>query len=138
MTIDAAPKPRPAPIPDAESEPYWAATLEGRLVAQRCDTCGHYQLYGRAHCLVCRGPVTWVEVSGRGSVYSFTVIRQNPSRSFRHLLPFVVALVDLDEGPRLMTNIVGCPIEEVRIAMPVRVCFEPVSDQAALPMFEPA
>jgi uncharacterized OB-fold protein len=130
------PKPRPAPVPDAEWSPYWAATLEGRLVVQRCTACGHAQLYARAHCLVCRHPVEWVDSAGRGTVYSFTVIRQNPSRSFRHLLPFVVALVDLDEGPRMMTNIVGSPPEQVRIGAPVRVRFEPVSENAALPLFE--
>lgn len=129
-------KPRPAPIPDAESAPYWAATVEGRLMIQRCVACGHYQLYGRSHCLVCRAPVEWTEASGLGSVYSYTIIRQNPSRSFRHLLPFVVGLVDLAEGPRLMTNIVDCRPDEVRIGAAVQVRFEPVSDQAALPLFE--
>jgi uncharacterized OB-fold protein len=64
------------------------------------------------------------------------VIRQNPSRSFRHLIPFVVALVDLEEGPRLMTNIVGCAPEDVTVGAPVTVRFEPVSDAAALPLFE--
>jgi uncharacterized OB-fold protein len=70
-------------------------------------------------------------------VYSFTVIRQNFSRSFRHLIPYVVALVDLDEGPRLMTNLVGVEPEDVRIGMPVRVTFEEVSDDASVPLFEP-
>lgn len=129
-------KPRPAPIPDAESAPYWAATVEGRLLIQRCPSCGHCQLYARPHCLVCRSPVEWVEASGRGTVYSYTVIRQNPSRSFRHLLPFVVALVGLEEGPRLMTNIVECQPEDVRIGAAVQVRFEPLSDVAALPLFE--
>jgi uncharacterized OB-fold protein len=131
----AEPKPRPAPVPDVEWSPYWQATLEGHVVVQRCPN-GHHQLYARAHCLMCRSPVEWVEASGRGTVYSFTIIRQNPSRSFRHLLPFVVALVDLDEGPRLMTNIVGCEPTEVTIGAKVTVRFEPVSDAAALPLFE--
>jgi uncharacterized protein len=130
------PKPRPAPIPDAESAPYWAATREGRLVVQHCAQCGRHQLYARAHCLACRGPVAWVTSTGRGTVYSFTVIRQNPSRSFRHLLPFVVALVDLDEGPRMMSNIVGCEPAAVAIGARVKVRFEPVSEQASLPLFE--
>jgi len=85
----------------------------------------------------CHGVVEWVTASGRGTVYSRTIIRQNPSRSFSHLLPFVVALVDLDEGPRLMTNIVGCIPEDVRIGDRVRVRFEAVSEAAALPLFEP-
>jgi uncharacterized OB-fold protein len=80
--------------------------------------------------------VDWVTSAGLGTIYSFTVIRQNPSRSFRHLLPFVVALVDLDEGPRMMSNIVGCDPADVVIGARVRVRFEPVSEQAALPLFE--
>jgi len=130
------PKPRPAPRADPESEAYWSATLEGRLVVQRCTGCGHHQLYARAHCLRCRGPVDWVPATGRGTIYSYTVIRQNFSRSFKHLLPYVVALVDLEEGPRLMTNVVGCEPGDVRIGSAVRVRFEPVSDEAALPLFE--
>ncbi len=129
-------KPRPAPIPDPESAPYWAATLEGRLMVQHCARCDRHQLYARAHCLACRGPVEWVTSAGVGTVYSFTVIRQNPSRSFRHLIPFVVALVDLDEGPRMMSNIVGCDPDAVAIGARVKVRFEPVSEHASLPLFE--
>jgi uncharacterized OB-fold protein len=137
MTAPARePKPRPAPRPDPESAPYWAATLEGRLVVQRCTSCGNHQLYARAHCLRCRSTVEWVEASGRGTIYSFTVIRQNFARPFRDQLPYIVAIVDLDEGARLMTNIVGSEPADVRIGAPVRVRFEPVSDEAALPMFE--
>ncbi len=130
------PKPRPAPVLDAESAPYWEGTRQGRLLVQRCRQCGRSQLYGRAHCVACRGPVEWVPASGKGTVYSYTVIHQNPSRSFRHLIPFVVALVDLDEGPRMMSNVVGCPPESVEVGSRVRVTFEPVSEEASLPLFE--
>jgi uncharacterized OB-fold protein len=130
-------KPRPAPVPDADSEPFWAATKDGRLLVQRCDACGGHQLYGRALCVDCHSDrVQWVEASGTGTIYSRTTIRQNPSRSFRHLLPLVVALVDLDEGPRVMTNVVGSDHEAVEIGARVRVTFESVSDQASLPLFE--
>jgi uncharacterized OB-fold protein len=86
--------------------------------------------------LQCRSPVEWVDASGGGTVYSYTVIRQNFSRAFRDLLPYVVALVDLDEGPRVMTNIVGCDPADVRIGARVDVHFEPVSDEVALPLFQ--
>ena len=138
MSEERARKPRPAPGMDQETEPYWKATHDGRLLVQRCRSCGHHQLYPRWRCLRCRSEVDWVEASGRGAVYSFTVIRQNFSRSFKHLIPYVVALVELEEGPRLMTNIVGCPPEDLRIGMPVRVTFEPVSDEVSLPLFQPA
>jgi uncharacterized OB-fold protein len=131
------PKPRPAPVADAETEPYWNAANEGRLVVQRCTSCGNHQLYPRWRCLRCRGEVQWVDASGGGTVYSFTVVRQNFSRPFRDLLPYVVALVDLDEGPRLMTNIVGCDPDDVRIGMSVRVRFEAVNDDSTIPLFEP-
>jgi uncharacterized protein len=130
-------KPRVAPIPDAESAPFWEATLEGKLLVQECGVCGQRQLYGRSLCTNCHSALlSWVESSGRGTVYSRTIIRQNPSRSFKHLIPFVVALVDLDDGPRMMSNVVGTPAEDVSIGDRVRVVFEPVSDAAALPMFE--
>ena len=131
------PKPRPAPGSDPETEPYWKAAHNGRLVVQRCTACGAHQLYPRWRCLRCRGHVEWVEATGGGTVYSFTVIRQNFSRSFRHLIPYVVALVDLDEGPRVMTNLVGVDPDDVRIGMRVRVKFEPVSEDASVPLFEP-
>ncbi len=130
------PKPRPAPVPDPDSAPYWAAAHDGRLVVQRCENCGTYQLYGRDRCLVCRGPVVWVEASGKGTVYSFTVIRQNYARPFRDWIPYVVALVDLVEGPRVMTNLVDCAPEEVAIGLAVRARFEPVSEEAGIALFE--
>lgn len=132
------PKARPAPVPDADSAPYWSAALDGRLVVQRCLHCGRAQLYGRALCTACGGEVRWEPASGRGTVYSYTVIRQNYARPFRDMLPYVVALVDLAEGPRVMTNIVGCAPDEVTVGMAVRARFEPVSDEAAVALFEPA
>jgi uncharacterized OB-fold protein len=131
------PRPRPAPSPDPDSAPYWEAAREGRLLVQRCDDCGAFQLYGRALCVACGGPVTWVPASGRATVYSYTVIRQHHQRPFRDLLPYVVALVDLDEGPRVMTNIVGCEPEAVSVGLAVRVRFEPAEDDAVVPLFEP-
>lgn len=131
-------KPRPAPVPEPEAAEYWGAARQGRLVVQRCRRCGHHQLYPRPHCLVCRGALSWVEASGRGTVYSFTVVRQNYSRPFRDWIPYVVALVDLEEGPRLMTNVVGCDPEDVHVGMAVRASrFDVVSDDAGIALFEP-
>jgi uncharacterized OB-fold protein len=137
-TEPRAPKPRPAAVPDQDTEPYLSAALEGRLVVQRCDSCAEHQLYGRAICKYCGGDLTWVDASGRANVASWTVIRQNHSRPWRDMLPYVVALVDLEEGVRLMTNIVGCDPDAVFIGMPVVVRFENISDQAAIALFEPA
>ena len=84
-----------------------------------------------------RGPVEWIEASGRGTVDSFTVIRQNYSRPFRDWIPYVVALVDLEEGPRVMTNIVDCEPDDVSIGMAVQARFETVSDEAGIALFSP-
>jgi hypothetical protein len=78
-----------------------------------------------------------VEASGRGTVYSYTVIRQQYARPFRDWVPYVVALVDLEEGPRVMTNIVGCEPDAVRVGMSVRATFEAVSDEAGIALFTP-
>jgi uncharacterized OB-fold protein len=136
------PKPRPGPPPDPELAPYFAAAAEGRLTFQRCDACGHAQLYPRWHCIRCRSTVHWEDASGLATVYSFTVIRQSFVRPFRDQVPFVVALVDLDEGPRLMTNLVEVDLEnapdDVRIGMRVEARFETVGEDAALVLFAPS
>jgi hypothetical protein len=82
--------------------------------------------------------VTFEEASGRGTVYSFTVIRQNYARPFRDWIPYVVALVDLEEGPRVMTNLVDCDPDAVQVGMPVRARFEAVSDDAGIALFTPS
>ena len=128
------PKPRPQPIVDPDAEPFWNAAKEGRLLVQRCGACGKAQLYGRASCTSCHSTdVAWEEASGRGTVHTFTVIRQHFARPFREMVPYVVALVDLDEGARLMSNVTGVDPEDVQIGMTVKVRFE-----EDLPMFEPA
>ena len=130
----------PAPAPNVlpEVKPFWDATAEGRLVLPQCVECQTLVWYPRPFCPACGSlKVSWIAASGRGTVYSYTVIRQNFSRSFRHLIPYVVALVDLEEGPRLMTNIVGCEPADVSVGMPVQVRFERVSDDASLPVFTP-
>jgi uncharacterized protein len=132
------PKPRPAAISEPDSAAYLDGLKAGKLVVQRCDSCGHHQLYGRALCSKCGADVIWVDASGLATVYSFTVIRQNHSRPWREMLPYVVALVDLDEGPRIMTNIVGCEPEAVSIGMKVKARFEPAGadDVGAVALFE--
>jgi hypothetical protein len=123
---------------DHDSAPYWQGLHDGKLLVQRCRDCGEVQLYPRDRCLGCRGPVDWVEASGRATVYSFTVIRQNYARPFRDWIPYVVALVDLEEGPRLMTDLVDCEPDDVQVGMAVEARFEVVSDTAGIALFAPA
>ncbi len=130
--------PRPAPAPDAITARFWQAAREGRLELQRCAGCGATIFYPRIVCPTCLSEeLTWIEAAGEGTVYSFTVTHRAPTPAFKDRVPYVVALVDLPEGVRLLTNIVGCDPDGVRIGQPVRVTFEAIGDQASLPQFEP-
>ena len=129
---------RPVPLPDNVSRPYWEAAGRGELLYQECPQCGQRQLYPRALCTSCAGTPEWRTASGRGSVYTFTVIRQNWAEPFREMLPYVVAMVELAEGPRLMSNVTDCAPEDVHVGMPVEAWFLPVEEGVALPQFRPA
>ena len=128
---------RPIPRPDAASAPYWEAAARGELVIQECPECGHRQFYPRTVCTDCGADPGWLTCSGRGAVHTFTVIRQNHAKPFRDELPYVVAVVELDEGPRMMGNVTGCEPDDVRIGMPVEVYFVPADEGVAVPFWRP-
>ncbi len=138
MTDDVRAADRPLPRPDPVSAPFWEATTRGELLIQHCPACGHRQFYPRALCTACAATPEWETARGRGTVHTFTVIRQNHATPFRDLLPYVVAMIELDEGPMLMGNVVGCAIDDVTIGMPVEVFFEPAGDDVSLPFWRPA
>jgi uncharacterized OB-fold protein len=130
---------KPLPRVDEESRGWWEALARHELYVQRCRACGTTRFYPRAVCPSCLSAEThWVRASGRGAVYSFTVTHQNQSPGFREELPYVLAVVELEEGVRLMTNVVGCPAEQVRIGMPVTVVFDDVTPEVTLARFRPA
>lgn len=130
---------KPLPRIDEESRGYWEALARHELYLQRCRACGTLRFYPRALCPSCLSDATeWVRASGRGTVYSFTVTYQNQAPGFREEVPYVLAIVELAEGPRLMTNVVGSSPEQVRIGMPVEVVFEDVTPEITLPKFRPA
>jgi uncharacterized OB-fold protein len=119
---------------------FWESAKKRQLVFQYCSTCNALQAYPKPWCSECGSEkLSWKELSGKGTVYSYTVPRQvvDNSPAFEERLPFVVAVVQLEEGPRLISNIVGLPPEEIRIGMKVKVCFEDVSPEIALPKFHP-
>ena len=134
----ARPAKRPIPYPDNASREYWAAAAEGRLLYQECPNCGNRQLYPRGACMACGETPEWRDASGRGTVHTFTVIRQNYAQPFRDMLPYVVAIIELEEGPRLMSNLTDCAVTDVSIGMPVEVHFEPLDDGVGVPLFRPA
>lgn len=130
---------KPLPRPTELSQPWWDAAKGGRLTVQTCADCGAAQHPPRPLCLQCwGGDLHWKTASGEGSVYSFTTAHRSATRGFREETPYVVAIVELDEGPRMTTNIVGCDPADVRIGMRVRVVFDPATDAVTLPKFTPA
>jgi uncharacterized OB-fold protein len=132
--------PLPTPVPDVtpETTAFWEATARGTLLLPRCAHCDRVFWYPRAVCPSCGNlDVTWVPASGRGSVYSFTVIRRAVP-PYDAAAPFVVAYVELDEGVRILTNVVECESDEVEIGMPVEVVFHDTGEGRALYRFRPA
>jgi hypothetical protein len=128
----------PRPALDQETRAYWEGAARHELVLQRCLACGRVQHRPRALCAGClSGDVRSFVASGRGTVHTYTVTHQNQAPGFREALPYVLAYVDLEEGPRLLTNVVGCEPERVRIGMPVAVDFADV-EGGAVPRFRPA
>jgi uncharacterized OB-fold protein len=128
---------RPRPGPDHVTESFWSAAAHDQLLIQRCRECRRTQHYPRAMCRSCAGVVEWESASGNGTVYTFSVVRQNRSAPFDTLVPYVVAMVDLDEDARMMGNIVHCPPDAVHIGMAVTVCFEDLGDGLRLPQWRP-
>ncbi|SCZ11565.1 hypothetical protein SAMN02745898_110191 [Streptomyces sp. 136MFCol5.1] len=127
---------RPEPAPTAETKPYWEAAAEGRLVIQRCRDCARHQFYPRGFCTACLSDhLEWIESAGLGRIYTFTVCRIPAHPSMRDKVPYAVAVIDLDEGVRLLTDIVDCPIDQVRIGARVEVRFERISSTCVLPQF---
>jgi len=126
----------PQPITTPLTEPFYEAAAEGRLLIQRCTATGRHQWYPRTHSVHdTRADVEWVQASGRGEVYSFSVVNRSPFDDVE--APYVFAIVELEEGVRMATNIVGIDPAEVRIGMPVRVAFEQ-RGETSLPLFEAA
>jgi uncharacterized protein len=119
------------------SRDYFAACAEGRLLIQECPSCGHRQHYPRSNCTRCNAIPTWLETAGRGTVYTFTIVRQYGLPPFKEMLPYVVAMIALDEGPRLMGNISDCPPDEVSIGMSVEFYAMKISDEMGIPFWRP-
>lgn len=128
---------RPLPELDNVSRPFWEAAARGEVLYQECPECGHRQLYPRALCTACAAEPEWRQAAGTGTVHTYTVIHQNWAAPFKELSPYVVAVVELDEGPRLMTNIIDCDPSEVSIGLRVEARTFPVED-LGLVFFRPA
>jgi uncharacterized OB-fold protein len=125
---------KPVPVPTSDTVEFWNACNHGQLLYQRCADCRHVQFYPRPFCTVCQSAQVTSHVSdGRGTIHSFTVVHRPANRSFEGDVPFVLALIDLDEGFRIMTNIVGEGRLGASIEQRVRIVFEPRTPDQNIP-----
>lgn len=130
---------KPIPAMQPWSEAFWKGTKQHKLLIQECNDCKAKIFYPRKYCPECwSADLGWSEASGKAKVYAQTTMMDMVEPKFWGDLPYVLALVDLEEGVRMMTRIVECEPEEVHIGMDVEVVFEDISDECALPFFKPA
>jgi uncharacterized protein len=133
--------PAPVPFVNPEIKPFWDATAEGRLLLPRCQDCQAVVWYPRPFCPECASTnIDWFQASGRGSVYSYTINRRGQADlpEYRNAGVYVLAYVELEEGPRVLTNIVDCDPDSVRIGQSVEVVFHDTGQGTALPRFRPS
>ncbi|MFO1188242.1 MAG: Zn-ribbon domain-containing OB-fold protein [Alphaproteobacteria bacterium] len=116
---------KPVPAINGDTVEFWRGCNAERLLYQHCETCGHVQFPPRSLCVKCHGRgLAWRESARRGHIHSFTVVHRPPTAAFKADVPYVLALVDLDEGFRIMCNLIGCPPEKAAIGLAVRITFE--------------
>ena len=127
----------PRPVANADSQPYWDAARDRRLVIRKCKACGELHFMPRHVCPHCwSDELEWVDAKGQGEVHSFTIIRRASDPAFAFQVPYAVALIELDEGVRMMSNIVGDDALSVEIGDRVQVTFEDRGEGALIPQFK--
>ena len=118
--------------------PFWEGVRAHQLRLQRCDDCGRFRFIPGEMCPGCySAAATWTEVSGRGRVYTYTVVHRAPTPAYQADAPYVIAHVELDEGPRIISTLVDCAVEEVSVGMPVEVGYEEADADLTLYHFRP-
>ncbi|MBC8239590.1 MAG: Zn-ribbon domain-containing OB-fold protein [Alphaproteobacteria bacterium] len=127
---------KPLPMPDLETQPFWDGARAGRLRLPKCNDCGQYHFLPRALCPHCRSENwTWVDASGDGVIYSFTIAHRGAGPAFKDDAPYAIAIIELAEGPRMMSNIVTDDLSRIAVDGAVRVTFDAVTDDITLPKF---
>ena len=127
------------PTPDLETQPFWDGLREGRFLIRHCNTCGEDFFYPRPFCPQCwSADVAWKTASGRATLYTYSIVHQNDLPPFGERVPYVAAIVELEEGPRVMTNVEGCEHDAIHIGMPLVVDFKPLTDDVTIAVFRPA
>src|SRR5437867_4466804 len=127
------------PVVDSESEPYWAGAREGKLMIMRCRACGGNYFYPRRYCPACWSDDTeWLQASGKGTVYTYSIIHQNPAPPFRDMVPYAVVIADLDENVRFTANWArDVDLSKLTVGTRVGVEFEAINERISLPRFRP-
>jgi uncharacterized protein len=130
---------RPLPLIDKDSEEYWKSAHEHALKLQQCSRCGWVRFYPSHACTNCASlEFEWKPISGRGEIYTYSVLLRARGNPFEDLLPLILVLVKLEEGPAMMANLFECEQDDVSIGMPVEISYEDVNDEITLPIFVPA
>jgi uncharacterized OB-fold protein len=132
---------KPLPVPDPVTRPFWDSLKAHAMQLQKCGDCGRHVFYPRAVCPHCFSKnLAWTPASGRGRLHTFALSYQPPSQAFAGEVPYIIALVELEEGVRMMSTLVGVPPdpEKVRIGMPLEIVYDDVTDAVTLPKFRPA
>ncbi|WP_085993245.1 Zn-ribbon domain-containing OB-fold protein [Oceanobacillus senegalensis] len=126
------------PHPTADTKPYWDGCKKHEVFIQYCSLCDKYQFYPRPICTNCMDDnVEWKKASGMGSVISYTTVRRSLSKAYEDEEPYILAIIELDEGVTMLSNIIGCSTEEVKAGMRVEVVFEEWSNDISIPKFCP-
>ena len=136
MDVD---RPLPSPL-TPEAKPFWEGLREGKLRLPRCGACGHVFFYPRIQCPKCHArDIGWIEASGKGKLHAFEISYQAWNRAWKIKPPYVLAMIELREGPRMMSNLINVPPDPkvIHCDMPVEVVFTKVSDDVTLPLFQP-
>ena len=131
---------KPLPVADPVTRPFWESVRREAMALQRCNACGQFIFYPRGICPHCLSDdLVWERAKGTGEVYAFTIVHRHPNPAFAGEIPYVVALIALDEGVRMLTNLVGVAADPaaVRVGMPVEVVYDTVTDEVTLPKFRP-
>ncbi len=130
---------KPVPTVDELNRPFWEGCRKAELVLQKCTGCGHVRYPIAAYCPECLSEETaWTRMSGRGVVFSSIVFHQVYHPAFKNVVPYNVSIIQLEEGPRLFSNVVGVPPQSVKVGDRVEVLFDPVTEELAIPRFRPA
>lgn len=130
---------KPLPTIGEDNAPYWEYCKKHELRMQKCSQCGYIRFPVSIICPKCHSmKAEWTKLSGKGRIYSYIIYHQAFHPSYENDIPYAAAIIQLDEGPRMDSNIIGCKLEDIKIDMPVEVYFDDVTDDISLPKFRPA